>query len=221
MAADGAEEAAQAANGERQRVKHAVHPRLEGHIVKRSGLVLVVLLAMVVVVGGWGIGKYNTLVKDNEAINGQWAQVENQLQRRNDLIPNLVETAKGFMLHEEKVFADIANARARLGGAGTVDERAEAATELQGAIGRLLVVVENYPILKADVHFTALMDELTGTETRLATERMRFNEAVRVFDTKIKQFPMSLFARITGFEERAYFEVAPEAKGVPQVDFSK
>ena len=189
--------------------------------MKKFGLVLVVLLALVVVVGGWGIRKYNVLVKDNEAINGLWAQVENQLQRRNDLIPNLVSTVKGYAAHEEKVFADIANARAKLGGAGTVDEKAAAATELQGALSRLLVVVENYPTLKADVHFTALMDELTGTETRLTVERMRFNEAVRVFDTEIKQFPMSLFARITGFEERAYFELAPGAAGVPQVDFSK
>lgn len=189
--------------------------------MKKLGLVLVILLALVVVVGGWGISKYNSLVRDNEAINGQWAQVDNQLQRRNDLIPNLVSTVKGYVAHEEKVFADIANARAKLAGAGSIDDKAQAAGELQGALSRLLVVVENYPTLKADTQFMALMDELSGTENRLAVERMRFNELVKVFDTRVKQFPMSIFARLTGLGERAYFEVAPEAKGVPQVDFSK
>lgn len=187
--------------------------------MKKIGPVLLILLALVVVVAGWGISKYNTLVKENENINGLWAQVENQLQRRNDLIPNLVETVKGYASHEEQVFADIANARAKLAGAGTVDERAEAAGELQGALARLLVVVENYPTLKADVQFQALMDELTGTENRLATERMRFNEGVRVFNTTVKQFPMSLFARLVGFGERAYFEVPESAQGVPKVNF--
>jgi LemA protein len=189
--------------------------------VKKFGLTLVVLLVLVVAVGGWGIGKYNALVKENEGVNGQWAQVENQLQRRNDLIPNLVSTVKGYAAHEEKVFADIADARAKLAGAGSIDEKAAAAGELQGALSRLLVVVENYPTLKADAQFQALMDELTGTENRLAVERMRFNELVRDFDTKIKQFPTSLFASITGFKARAYFEVAPGAQGVPQVDFTK
>lgn len=189
--------------------------------MKRLGLVLVVLLALVVVVVGWGIGRYNVLVKDNEAINGQWAQVENQLQRRNDLIPNLVATIKGYAAHEEQVFSAIADARAKLAGAGSIDAKAEAAGELQSALARLLVVVENYPTLKADAQFQSLMDELTGTENRLAVERMRFNELVRDFDTRIKQFPMSLFARITGFEQRAYFEVPAEAKGVPGVDFTK
>jgi len=189
--------------------------------VKRFGLGLVLGLALIVVVGAWGIGKYNGLVADDESINGQWAQVENQLQRRNDLIPNLVSTVKGYAAHEEKVFNDIADARAKLAGAGSVDDKAEAAGELQGAISRLLLVVENYPTLKADTQFQSLMDELSGTENRLAVERMRFNEMVRVFDTKIKQFPTSLFARITGFEERAYFEVAPGAQGVPEVNFTK
>lgn len=189
--------------------------------MKRLNMVLLVLLGVVVVLGGWGVKAYNSLVRDNEAINGQWAQVENQLQRRNDLIPNLVSTVKGYAQHEEKVFTDIAEARAKLGGAQTVDDKAQAAGELQSALSRLLVVVENYPALKADAHFTALMDELSGTENRLAIERMRFNELVKVFDTRIKQFPMSLFARLTGMKGRAYFEVAPEAKTAPKVDFTK
>lgn len=187
--------------------------------MKKTGLVLLVILGLIVLVAGWGISKYNALVRENEKIDGLWAQVENQLQRRNDLIPNLVNTVKGFAAHEEQIFADIANARAKLAGAGTIDERAEAAGELQGALGRLLVVVENYPTLKADAQFQALMDELTGTENRLATERMRFNEGVRVYNTMVKQFPMSLFARLVGFGERAYFEVPESAKGVPEVNF--
>lgn len=187
--------------------------------MKKSGSVLLILLALVLLLGTYGVRSYNTLVKDNEAIDGQWAQVENQLQRRNDLIPNLVSTVKGFASHEEKVFLDIADARARLGGAGSVDERAEAATELQGAISRLLMVVENYPELKADAHFQNLMDELSGTENRLAVERMRFNEYVKDFNARIKQFPMVLLAKVVGFDVRAYFEVPAEAQEVPEVSF--
>ena len=187
--------------------------------MKKTGLVLLIVLGLVLVVAGWGISKYNTLVRENENIDGLWAQVENQLQRRNDLIPNLVATVKGFAAHEEQIFTDIANARAKLAGAASIDKKAEAAGELQGALSRLLVVVENYPTLKADTQFKALMDELTGTENRLSTERMRFNEGVRVYNTMVKQFPMSVFARLTGFGERAYFEVPESAQGVPQVDF--
>lgn len=190
-------------------------------MMKRLGLVLLVILGIVLVMGGYGITRYNSLVRDNEGINGQWAQVENQLQRRNDLIPNLVATVKGYAAHEEKVFADIANARAKLAGAATVDQKAQAAGELQSALSRLLVVVENYPTLKADTQFKALMDELSGTENRLAVERMRFNELVKVFDARIKQFPMSIFARLVGMNARAYFEVAPEAKTTPKIDFTK
>jgi LemA protein len=187
--------------------------------VKKSALVLLVILGIVVLLGGWAVSSYNSLVKTNETINGQWAQVENQLQRRNDLIPNLVNTVKGYASHEEEVFTAIADARAKLAGAGSVDERAEAAGELQSAISRLLVVVENYPQLKADAQFRALMDELAGTENRLAVERGRFNELVKDFNAKVKQFPMVLFARIAGFSERAYFEVSPDAMTVPDVQF--
>lgn len=189
--------------------------------MRKSGLVMLAILGVLVLVGVWGITTYNSLVRDNEAINGQWAQVENQLQRRNDLIPNLVATVKGYATHEQTVFDDIANARAKLAGASTVDQKAQAAGELQSALSRLLVVVENYPTLKADAQFQALMDELSGTENRLAVERMRFNELVKVFDTRVKQFPMSVFAGITGMQQRAYFEVAPGAENVPQVDFTK
>jgi LemA protein len=187
--------------------------------MKKSQSILLVLLVVAVLIGVSGVRSYNDLVKENEAIDGQWAQVENQLQRRNDLIPNLVSTVKGYASHEEKVFTDIANARAKLGGAGTVDQRAEAAGELQGAISRLLMVAENYPELKANLQFQNLMDELSGTENRLAVERMRFNEYVRDFNARTKQFPTVLLARIAGFLPRAYFEVPEEVKGVPEVNF--
>lgn len=187
--------------------------------MKKTTLVLLVVVGVVALLGGWAMTSYNSLVKSNESINGQWAQVENQLQRRNDLIPNLVNTVKGYAAHEEKVFTAIADARAKLAGAKSVDDKAAAAGELQSAISRLLVVIENYPQLKADAQFRALMDELAGTENRLAVERGRFNEQVKEFNSKVKQFPMVLFARITGFSQRAYFEVSPGAKIAPDVKF--
>lgn len=180
---------------------------------------MVVILAVVLLVGGWAVSTYNGLVRENEAIDGQWAQVENQMQRRYDLIPNLVNTVKGYAAHEQEVFTAIADARARLAGAPGTDEKVAAADELEGALARLLVVVENYPQLKADVQFKALMDELTGTESRLSVERMRFNEAVKNFNARVKQFPMVLIARMLGFEARAYFQVTEGAKVNPQVNF--
>jgi LemA protein len=187
----------------------------------KTNVVLLAILAIVFLLGLSAVRSYNSLVTENEGIDGQWAQVENQLQRRNDLIPNLVATVKGYASHEEQVFTEIADARARLGGAGSIDERAEAAGELQGALSRLLVVVENYPQLKADVQFQQLMDNLAGTENRLAVERMRFNELVRDFNARIRQFPTVLFARMLGFQPRNYFEVPAEAQGVPQVNFGE
>jgi LemA protein len=187
--------------------------------MKKSVLVLIAVLLILLLVGGKVVASYNSLVKLSETIDGQWAQVENQLQRRNDLIPNLVNTVKGYVQHEEQVFTAIADARARLAGAATIDEKVEAADELQSALSRLLVVVENYPELKADAQFQSLFDEIAGTETRLAVERMRFNEHVRTFNTQIKQFPMLLFARFFGFDARAYFQVTPGAEEVPDVSF--
>lgn len=187
--------------------------------MKKSTLVLLVILGLVVLLGGMGISRYNALVRDSEAVDGQWAQVNNQLQRRADLIPNLVSTVKGYVAHEEQVFTDIADARAKLAGAGSVGEAEGAASEFESALSRLLVVVENYPTLKADSQFIGLMDQLEGTENRLATERMRYNEMVRDFNTTVKQFPTSLFARILGFSEKPYFEPTAGAENVPQVNF--
>lgn len=163
---------------------------------------------------------YNKLVNLNESINGSWAQVENVLQRRHDLIPNLVNTVKGYMEHEKEVFTHIADARAALAGARTLDEKVKANTAMESALARLLVVVENYPDLKANQNFLALQDELAGTENRIAVERMRYNEVVRNYNITVRKFPSNLAARIFGFEKRdVYFEAVEGAKEVPQVKF--
>ena len=164
---------------------------------------------------------YNKFVSQEEAIKAQWAQVENQLQRRNDLIPNLVETTKGFAQHEESVYKDIADARARLLAAKSPEETIAAANQQTSALGRLLAVVENYPQLKANEQFNRLMDELAGTENRLAVERMRYNERVQDYNTSRRQFPANLTAKLFGFKEYPFFQAPPEAKGVPKVNFSK
>ena len=164
---------------------------------------------------------YNTFVTEEEAIKAQWAQVENQLQRRNDLIPNLVETVKGYAQHEEGVYKDIADARSRLLAAKSPEEEIAAANQQTSALGRLLAIVENYPQLKANEQFKRLMDELSGTENRLAVERMRYNERVQEYDTSRRRFPANLTARAFGFKEYPYFQAPAEAKQVPKVNFGK
>jgi LemA protein len=164
---------------------------------------------------------YNTFVSQEEAIKAQWAQVENQLQRRNDLIPNLVETVKGYAAHEEGVFKEIADSRSRLLSAKSPDETIAAANQQTTALGRLLLIVENYPNLKANEQFNGLMDELSGTENRIAVERMRYNERVQEYDTARRQFPANLTAKMFGFKEYPFFAAPPEAKQVPKVNFSK
>src|ERR1700730_6649940 len=153
---------------------------------------------------------YNKFVSQEEAIKAQWAQVENQLQRRNDLIPNLVETTKGFAQHEEAVYKDIADARSKLLAAKSPEETIAAANQQSSALGRLLAVVENYPQLKSNEQFNRLMDELSGTENRIAVERMRYNEKVQDYDTKRRQFPANLTAKMFGFKEYPFFQAPPE-----------
>jgi len=162
---------------------------------------------------------YNRFVSQEEAIKQQWAQVENQLQRRNDLIPNLVETVKGYATHEESVFKEIADSRSKLLAAKSPEETIEAANQQTAALGRLLAVVENYPNLKANEQFNRLMDELAGTENRIAVERMRYNQKVQEYNTSRRQFPANLTARVFGFKEYPYFQAPPEAKQVPKVNF--
>ena len=164
---------------------------------------------------------YNTFVGQEEAIKTQWAQVENQLQRRNDLIPNLVETTKGVAQQERDVFGQIAESRAKLAGATTPEQRMQAANEQSSALARLLVIVENYPQLRSNETFNRLMDELAGTENRLAVERMRYNERVQEYNTARRQFPSNVTASIFGFKEYTLFNAPPEAERVPQVDFGR
>ena len=185
-----------------------------GCLVVVGVLVLVLLIA-----GGSLVGIYNRLVGQNEEVNKAWAQVQNVLQRRADLIPNLVETVKGYASHEKQVFESVAEARSRLAGAASPREAAAANAGLTSALGRLLAIAENYPTLKANENFIRLQDELAGTENRIAVERMRYNEAVRAFNTMIKRFPARLLAGLFGFGPREYFEAEEGAKEVPKVKF--
>jgi len=162
---------------------------------------------------------YKTFVSQEENVKAQWAQVQNQLQRRNDLIPNLVETTKGFAQHEEKVYKDIADARSQLLNAKSPDETIAAANRQTSALGRLLAVVENYPQLKANEQFNRLMDELAGTENRLAVARQRYNEAVQQYNTDIRGIPGAWWAKIGGFTPKEYFKAEAGAKAVPKVSF--
>ena len=188
------------------------------HMNRRFALqIFVVALATVPLTGC----SYNTFVGQEEAIKTQWAQVENQLQRRNDLIPNLVETVKGYAAHEEGVFKEIADARSRLLAAKSPEETIAAANQQTSALGRLLAVSENYPNLKANEQFNRLSDELSGTENRIAVERMRYNEAVQRYNTARRQFPANITAKMFGFKEYPLFQAPAEAKQVPKVNFGK
>ena len=164
---------------------------------------------------------YNTFVSQEEAIKTQWGQVENQLQRRNDLIPNLVETTKGLAQQERDVFGQIAESRAKLSGAQTPEQTMQAANEQSAALARLLVIVENYPQLRSNETFNRLMDELAGTENRIAVERMRYNERVQEYNVARRQFPSNITASIFGFREYQVFNAPPEAERVPNVTFER
>jgi LemA protein len=181
---------------------------------------LAVALALVASVSVSGCS-YNRFVGQEEAIKAQWAQVQNQLQRRNDLIPNLVETTKGFAQQEQDVFGRIADSRAKLAGATTPEQTIAAANEQSSALARLLVVVENYPDLKSNATFGRLMDELAGTENRISVERMRYNERVQEYNTARRSFPANITASVFSFKEYPLFEAPESARQVPKVDFSK
>lgn len=176
-----------------------------------------VIAGAAVVIVLWGFSSYNSFVSLNEQINGQWAQVETQYQRRFDLIPNLVSSVQGIMKQEQKVFGDLAEARTHYAGATSVNDKAAAATQVEGALGRLLVVMENYPQLKSSETVQTLMSQLEGTENRVSVERQRFNDAVRVYDTRVKTMPSALIAKLFGFGARNYFEAATGAEVAPKV----
>jgi LemA protein len=177
--------------------------------------------ALVLVAASVSGCSYNTFVGQEESIKAQWAQVENQLQRRNDLIPNLVETTKGVAQQERDVFGQIAESRAKLAGARSPQETIQAANEQSSALARLLVVMENYPQLRSNETFNRLMDELAGTENRIAVERMRYNERVQEYNTARRRFPSNVTASLFGFGEYPLFNAPPEAERVPKVDFGR
>ena len=183
------------------------------------GLALGVILLGALVVGLYVKSTYNDLVAKQEQNKTAWSQVENQLQRRFDLIPNYVETVKGYAKQETTIFTAIADARARIGSAQTVKEKIDSNNELSGALARLLVVVENYPELKSTENFMRLQDELAGTENRIATERRSYNEAVRAFNVRARQFPANLVAAAFNFEPSPLFEAPASAKEAPKVSF--
>lgn len=181
-----------------------------------------VLAAVLVFVAMGASGcSYNRFVSQEEGIKTQWAQVENQLQRRNDLIPNLVETVKGYAQQERDVFGQIADSRAKLAGARTPEDQIKAANEQSAALARLLVISENYPQLRSNESFNRLMDELSGTENRIAVERMRYNERVQEYNTSRRRFPSNITAGIFGFKEYPLFNAPPEAERVPRVNFGR
>lgn len=181
---------------------------------------LIVLGAIAAVVAISFAGIYNNIVSKNEGITAKWAQVENQLQRRNDLIPNLVNSVKGYAAHEKTIFEDVAKARSQWADANTLNDKVKAASGMDAALGRLIAVAENYPQLKADGTFLKLMDELSGTENRIAVERMRFNESVMDFNITVRRFPGNVVAGIFGYKPvNQYFKAEDKAKAVPEVKF--
>ena len=190
--------------------------------LKISLAVVGILLLLSIMVFSGYYGRRNNMVTQKEAIKASWSQVDVVLQRRADLIPNIVETVKGYASHEQKIFEDLANARAAMMGARTPGEKIAANTQIDGALSRLLLVVENYPNLKANENFLRLQDELAGTENRIAVERRRYNQTVQDYNTYIQLFPNSLVASFGGFQrEDAYFKTTEEARQAPKVTFGR
>ena len=190
-------------------------------MTKRSNgfWVVLILIALVCFIAFGSIGLYNSMVSSHQEVQNSKAQIETVLQRRGDLIPNLVSTVKGFAAHEQGVIDSVTNARAALAGAQSIEELSNANQELSSALSRLMVVVENYPDLKSDTVFTGLMDELSGTENRISTARMDYNNSVKAYNEKLAHFPASILAGMFGFEKAEYFEATPESQVPPVVDF--
>ena len=187
--------------------------------MKKGTIILIAVIAVIAIIAFSCVETYNSLVKQRENVDTQYSAIETQLQRRIDLIPNIVNTVKGYAAHESEVFGAVSDARARLAGASTKEEAAEADSELTSAVSRLLMIAENYPDLKADTQFTALTDELAGTENRIAVARKDYNDAAKTYNTQIKTFPKVIIANLFGFEKAEYFEAAEGAKSAPQVNF--
>lgn len=185
---------------------------------KKTGLIIGVILVLFVI---YGIGSYNSLVDKQAEVDSQWGKVESKLQRRYDLVPNLVNSVKGSMKQEKDVFGDISDARAKMAGAKGVNEVSEASGEMEGALSRLLVVMENYPELKSNDNVKTLMTQLEGTENRISVERDRYNESVKKYNVAVTRFPKSIIANISGFDKKDFFEAQDGAEVAPTVDFSE
>ncbi len=179
------------------------------------GVIALIILSSIF----WYVGTFNKLITMDETLNESWAQVENVMQRRYDLMPNLINTVKGYAKHEKELFENIAESRSKLAGAGNAQSKMKAANGLEGSLSRLLVVVERYPDLKANANFIRLMDELAGSENRLTVERQRYNKAVKNFNITIRRFPSSIIANNLGYEKKDMFQMNEKAKEVPQVNF--
>lgn len=184
---------------------------------KNKGLFIILGIVLLLVLGY--VYYYNGFIALEEEINGKWAEIENNLQRRADLIPNLVATVKGYAGHEEAIFTEIAQARSRLLGAQGVADKVQASSAMESALGRLLAVVEAYPQLKADQRFAELQDELAGTENRLSVARLRYNEAVKAYNARIRRLPARIVAGMMGLEAKEYFQIEEAAREVPKVEF--
>ncbi|UJS27140.1 LemA family protein [Macrococcoides canis] len=188
--------------------------------MKKLLIPIIGLIVLLLIIGSMLINPYNKLVDLDTEVGKYEAKIDTQLQRRLDLIPNLVETVKGYAKHEEKVFKDVSDARAKLAGANTMEEKAEANAQVSSALGRLIAIQENYPELKADTQFTGLRDELAGTENRIAVARNDYNDIVTEYNKVVKRFPGSIVAGLFGFEKKEFFKADSAAKDAPNVDFN-
>lgn len=187
--------------------------------MKNMKFVLIAIIAVIVIAGVSAVSTYNGLVTSEENVNNKWAQVDNQLKRRADLIPNLVNTVKGYAKHEEDILTSVSEARSKLIGAKTTSETIDADNELSGALNRLLAITESYPDLKANENFRSLMDTLEGTENRISVARKDYNDEVTIYNKQIKTFPKNMFANMFGFDQKTYFEVTNADKENPEVNF--
>lgn len=188
--------------------------------ISAGKITIIAIVAILLILALMGISSYNNLTSGSENVNSKSATIDTQLQRRLDLVPNLVNTVKGYATHEQGIISEVSEARAKLAGAGTMGQKAEADAQLTGALSRLMVVVENYPTLKANEQFAQLIDELSGTENRISVARKDYNDAVNNYNRKTKTFPSVIYAKIFGFKEASYYEASETAKNsVPEVKF--
>lgn len=187
--------------------------------MKKTGIVIIAVIVVILAIVGAGVKGYNGLIRLDENVDAAYSDVQVQLQRRNDLIPNLVNTVKGYASHETEVFTAVSDARAKLAGAATPEETIAADGELSSALGRLLAISEAYPELKANENFLSLQDELAGTENRIGVARKDYNEVVKSYNVKIRSFPTSIFANMLGFEKKEQFAAEVGAQNAPSVNF--